>query len=197
MEKSKQSIKTSKGITLGKYKGVIFDSETPEGINGIKNLRQKNSKNLLIFASGCFDVAHSGHPLFAEQMRLVGNNLAKKGQKVIVVIGLGKDSVLRKLKGVTRPVNPELNRAYLLASYKDVDHVILDATEVGEDKIDFGETLRILKPNVFVLNDDDSSMDIKKKLCKSLGITFKTVKRIVPNFLKPMSSTQIIREISK
>lgn len=182
---------------LGKYKKNILDSETIKGKAKIKEIRRENSDNIIVFASGCFDVAHSGHPLFVEQMRSVGERLVKRNQKVLVVIGLGKDTVLVKLKGEARPVNPEWNRAYLLASYKDVDYVILDSSDVKADKIDFLETLKLLKPNVFILNKDDSSVKIKKELCKSLGIIFKTVKRDVPKFLKPTSSSQIISKLAK
>lgn len=180
---------------LGKYKNHIFDSETSYGISGIKNIRQKNPREIIVFATGCFDIAHSGHPLFIEQMRREGEKLAMKNQSVLVVIGLGKDSVIKKLKGNKRPVNPELNRAYLLASYKEVDYVILDNSEVDNNKIDFEKTLSLLRPDIFVLNDDDSSIDTKRKLCESSGITFKMVKRIVPDFLEPTSSSQIIEKI--
>jgi len=84
---------------LGKYKNHIFDSETSYGISGIKNIRQKNPREIIVFATGCFDIAHSGHPLFIEQMRREGEKLAMKNQSVLVVIGLGKDSVIKKLKG--------------------------------------------------------------------------------------------------
>jgi len=180
---------------LGKYKNKIFDSETLGGIRGIKNIRKTNFKNIIVFASGCFDVAHSGHALFMEQMRHVGSRLAKNNQKVLVIVGLGKDKVLAKLKGKARPINPEWNRAYLLASYKEVDYVILDSSKVGADRIDFKETLNILRPDVFVLNDDDSSLEVKKKLCKDQGIIFKTVKRLVPDFLKSTSSSKIIEKL--
>ena len=180
---------------FGKYKKRIFDSETSYGISKIKNIRQKNAKDVIVFASGCFDIAHSGHPLFIEQIREVGEKFAKKGQSVLVVVGLGKDSVIKKLKGNKRPVNPELNKAYLLASYKDVDYVILDSSDVKDDKIDFEKTLNYLKPDIFVLNDDDSSIDVKRNLCKNLKITFKLVKRIVPDFLEPTSSSQIMEKI--
>lgn len=184
--------------TIGKYKNIIFDSENPEGRIKIRNIRRNNPKSLIVFATGCFDVAQPGHPLFAEQVRSVGDNVNKisgnKNGEVIVVIGVGRDSTLSALKK-GRPIVPENNRTYLVASYKDVDYVILDNIKISEGKIDFEKTLQVLQPDIFVLNDDDSGKVHKKKLCKSLGIIFKTVKRETPEFISDTSSTEIIEYI--
>ena len=187
---------------LGKYKRTIFDSETPEGKEEISKLRSNNPNAVIVFASACMDIAQPGHPIFTEQLRLVGNELSLEkdnnlsNNQVIVVLGIGRDSTLKELKGKGRPFNPEINRAYLVASYKEVDYVILNNIKIGEGKIDFEEVLKILKPDVFVINSDDSAIDIKRKLCDELEIIFKTVERVVPDFLTPTSSTQIIEKVS-
>jgi D-beta-D-heptose 7-phosphate kinase/D-beta-D-heptose 1-phosphate adenosyltransferase len=186
---------------IGKYKEIIFDSETPEGIQKISDIKTENPNSIIVFATGCMDVAQPGHPIFTEQLRLTGENIAlEKGElstdtKIIVVMGIGRDSTLKTLKKEGRPINPEMNRAYLVASYKDVDYVILNNRDIGEGKVDFGEVLRILKPDVFVINSDDSAIDIKARLCSNLGINFRKVERIVPDFLNPTSSTEIIAKI--
>ncbi|MDO8341370.1 MAG: hypothetical protein Q7T59_05330 [Candidatus Woesebacteria bacterium] len=186
---------------VGKYKEIIFDSETPEGIQKISNIKIENPNSIIVFATGCMDVAQPGHPIFTEQLRLVGKDVAlEKGKLltdtiIIVVMGIGRDSTLKTLKKEDRPINPEMNRAYLVASYKDVDYVILNNREIGEGKVDFGKVLKLLNPDVFVINSDDSAIDIKAKLCSNLGINFKKVERTVPDFLNPTSSTEIINKI--
>lgn len=185
---------------IGKYKDIIFDSETPEGIKKISNIRENNPNAIIVFATGCMDIAQPGHPIFTEQLRLVGENIILERErslantKVVVVVGIGRDSTLKTLKE-GRPINPEMNRAYLVASYKEVDYVILNNSKIGEGKVDFGGVLEILKPDVFVINSDDSAIETKSKLCKSLRIKFITVKRVVPEFLIPTSSTEIINKI--
>ena len=186
---------------VGKYKEIIFDSETPEGIQEISNIKIENPNSIIVFATGCMDVAQPGHPIFTEQLRLVGEGVAlEKGKllndtEIIVVMGIGRDSTLKTLKREGRPINPEMNRAYLVASYKDVDYVILNNREIGEGKVDFGKVLKLLNPDVFVINSDDSAIDIKAKLCSNLEINFKKVERTVPGFLNPTSSTEIINKI--
>lgn len=187
---------------IGKYIDIIFDSETDKGREKIESIKKKNSNSLIVFATGCMDIAQSGHPIFTEQLRLVGEKIINEEKdniiqrKITVVVGVGRDLTLKKLKE-GRPINSELNRAYLVASYKEVDYVIINNKDIGEGKVDFEGVLKTLKPDVFVINSDDSAIDVKRNLCNDLGIKFKTVERIVPNFLTPTSSTEIIQKINK
>lgn len=119
----------------------------------------------------------------------VGNQRAK----VIVVIGLGRDKTLTELKGQDRPVNPWRNRAYTLASSRDIDYVVSNDDKIREGKIDFSEVIKQLGPDIFVLNADDSGYEYKVKLCHELKIKLIMVERVVPKFLKPVSSTEIIK----
>jgi len=53
---------------VGKYKEIIFDSETPEGIQEISNIKIENPNSIIVFATGCMDVAQPGHPIFTEHV---------------------------------------------------------------------------------------------------------------------------------
>jgi bifunctional ADP-heptose synthase (sugar kinase/adenylyltransferase) len=187
------------GREVGKYGEIIFDSETPRGIERISAIKKENPDAVIVFGTGCFDVAQPGHPIFTEQMRTVGEDVVSNTgrtlseTKVIVVVGVGRDSTLRALK--REPVSLEMNRAYMVASYKNVDFVVLNGKEIGDGKVDFGGVLKTLRPDVFVLNSDDSALFTKKQLCESLGILFTTVERVVPSYLMPTSSTEIIAKI--
>jgi glycerol-3-phosphate cytidylyltransferase len=168
---------------VGKLRSIIFQSNEA---SKIRSLVGENKR--IVFCTGCFDVLHSGHAIFFEQCGEYGD---------VLVVGLGRDSTIETLKGEGRPINPEMNRAYLLAGLKAVDFVIFDDKEIGEGKIDFFGVISQLKPNVFVLNDDDSGIEEKKKLCESMGIKLVLVKRDVPPFLKKTSTTGIVTRIKE
>jgi D-beta-D-heptose 7-phosphate kinase/D-beta-D-heptose 1-phosphate adenosyltransferase len=172
--------------TLGKYKSVIIDCEAEGGVQFIEKIRHMHPGKTIAFASGCYDIFQPGHGIFFEQMHEIAD---------IVVIGIGRDSVLKALKP-GRPINSEMNRVYVLASMKAVDYVIIDSSLVEQPgKIDFRLTLETLLPDYFVLNSDDSGIDTKRMLCEKLKIELRLVERIVPTFLDPTSTTEIINKI--
>ena len=149
----------------------------------IKNL--KSQQKTIVFCSGCYDILQPGHVIFFNQCKEFAD---------ILIVGIGRDSTIKRLKGEGRPVNPENNRAFLIASLENVDYTILNDKEILPGKIDFTKILETIKPNVFVLNNDDSAIKEKSELCKKLNIELKLVSRTVPNYLKPTSSTEIIKK---
>jgi rfaE bifunctional protein nucleotidyltransferase chain/domain len=70
----------------------------------------------IAFTNGCFDILHAGHVSYLEQARRTADCL---------VIGLNTDASVRKLKGPSRPVNTEADRARVLAALGCVDYVVL------------------------------------------------------------------------
>jgi cytidyltransferase-like protein len=153
----------------------------------LSDLRKKNQDKKIVFCTGCYDILQSGHAVFFSQCKELGD---------LLVVGVGRDSVISSLKGPGRPVNPENNRLYLVAAMHEVDHAVLNSEFVGEGKIDFKSTLENLRPDIFVLNDDDSGVTEKKRLCDILGIEIKFVSRLVPEELEPTSTTRIIDKIN-
>ncbi len=152
--------------------------------NDLQSIRKNHSS--IVFCSGCYDILQSGHAVFFNQCKQFAKTL---------VVGVGRDSTLRTLKGPTRPINPENNRLYLVAALEDVDYAILNDKEIREGKIDFQSILESLRPDVFVINDDDSALKEKAAICNRLGIRIEQVSRIVPEELTPTSSTQIAQKI--
>ncbi len=69
----------------------------------------------IVFTNGCFDILHAGHVDYLQQARKEGDYL---------IIGLNTDASIARLKGPTRPVVPEKQRAKILASLASVDQVI-------------------------------------------------------------------------
>ncbi|MBV8523993.1 MAG: D-glycero-beta-D-manno-heptose 1-phosphate adenylyltransferase, partial [Acetobacteraceae bacterium] len=66
------------------------------------------------FTNGCFDLLHPGHVHLLEQARAACDRL---------VVGMNTDASVRRLKGMSRPVQPEAARAAVLASLASVDLV--------------------------------------------------------------------------
>ncbi len=153
----------------------------------LQKIRMDNPSRKIVFCTGCYDILQSGHAVFFNQCKQFGD---------ILVVGVGRDSVISYLKGPGRPVNPENNRLYLVAAMQDVDYAVLNDENLSDGKIDFRENMQHLMPDVFVLNEDDTGMAEKKELCKQLGVSMKFVKRIVPPELEPTSTTRIIDKIN-
>lgn len=93
----------------------------------------------LVFTNGCFDVLHRGHAEYLQHARRLGD---------VLVVGLNADDSVRRLKGPGRPVNPEDDRAYLLASLAAVDVVTLFAEDTPR------ELIAALLPDVLVKGGD-------------------------------------------
>lgn len=70
----------------------------------------------IVFTNGCFDVLHRGHVEYLGAARALGD---------VLVVGLNTDASVRRLKGPGRPVNPQDDRAYVLAGLAAVDAVTL------------------------------------------------------------------------
>ncbi len=153
----------------------------------LQNLRETYSNKTIVFCTGCYDILQSGHAVFFNQCKQLGD---------ILVVGVGRDEVITTLKGPGRPVNPENNRMYLVAAMHDVDFAVLNDHEIVGNKIDFKNILELLKPDIFVLNDDDAGLEEKSRICQRIGTEIKLVSRIVPPELEATSTTRIIDKIN-
>lgn len=153
----------------------------------LKKIREENKDKKIVFCTGCYDILQSGHAVFFNQCKEYGD---------ILVVGVGRDSTLKELKGPQRPINPENNRVYLISSMKPVDYAVLNDEEINSGKIDFKEIITELRPDIFIVNDDDSSIREKQTLCDRLNIEFKKTKRTTLDFLTETSSTDIINKIN-
>lgn len=93
----------------------------------------------IVFTNGCFDLLHAGHVTYLEAARKMGDRL---------VLGLNTDQSVRTLKGPTRPVIHEADRARVLAGLEAIDAVIL----FGEDTP--LNLINATKPDVLVKGSD-------------------------------------------
>jgi rfaE bifunctional protein nucleotidyltransferase chain/domain len=101
----------------------------------------KKEKEKIVFTNGCFDIVHLGHVDYLSKAADLGSKL---------VVGLNSDASTQRLKGVTRPINQEISRAGILASFFFIDAVILFNEDTPLDLIKY------ILPNVLVKGADYS-----------------------------------------
>ncbi|MBN8222429.1 MAG: D-glycero-beta-D-manno-heptose 1-phosphate adenylyltransferase [Spirochaetes bacterium] len=78
--------------------------------------KTRASGKKVVFTNGCFDLVHSGHVQLLAQARALGDYL---------VLGLNSDRSVKALKGPSRPVNNETDRARILAQLPYIDAVVI------------------------------------------------------------------------
>jgi len=76
----------------------------------------RRSGRKLVFTNGCFDLLHAGHVRYLEQARQLGDAL---------LVAVNGDDSVRQLKGPTRPLNCEDDRAEVLSALGSVDYVTI------------------------------------------------------------------------
>jgi D-beta-D-heptose 7-phosphate kinase/D-beta-D-heptose 1-phosphate adenosyltransferase len=99
------------------------------------DFRRERTGSTIVFTNGCFDIIHRGHVVLLDKARSLGDCL---------VVGVNSDDSVRRLKGEGRPVNSELDRAYVLLGLRSVDYV----TFFEEDTPI--ETIEALEPDILV-----------------------------------------------
>ena len=139
--------------------------------NALKLHRQK-----IVFTNGCFDVLHYGHVRYLLEAKKLGD---------ILVVGLNSDESVRRLKGPTRPVNGEKERAFVLAALACIDYVVI----FGEDTPK--ELIETVIPDVLVKGGDyDLSNIVGADFVTRNGGTVTTIP-----FVGGFSSTHIIEQL--
>ncbi|MBG86825.1 MAG: ADP-heptose synthase [Verrucomicrobiales bacterium] len=89
--------------------------------------------------NGCFDILHAGHVVYLDAASAEGD---------VLLVGLNGDASVRELKGEGRPVNPESDRATVLAGLASVGAVTVFV------ELDALRLLEIAKPDVYVKGGD-------------------------------------------
>jgi rfaE bifunctional protein nucleotidyltransferase chain/domain len=88
---------------------------TPEEARAYRDQLVAEGKQLA-FTNGCFDILHRGHVTYLQFAREQGDALC---------VGLNSDASVKRNKGPNRPINPEEDRALVMASLAAVDCVVL------------------------------------------------------------------------
>lgn len=137
----------------------------------VDDVRAKGKK--IVFTNGCFDILHIGHVRYLKEAKALGD---------ILVIGLNSDKSVSTIKP-DRPVNPQDQRAEVLASLEVVDYVTLFDEDTPY------ELIKLLKPDVLVKGGDWKKEDI-------VGSDIAKETRSLP-YIHGISTTEIIEKIKK
>ena len=80
----------------------------------LKKLR--NEKKTIVTTNGCFDILHVGHVRYLEKAKSFGD---------ILIVALNSDKSVKSIKGESRPINNENDRAEILSALRCVDYVVI------------------------------------------------------------------------
>lgn len=80
----------------------------------------------VVFTNGVFDLLHPGHIRYLQEARALGD---------VLIVGINSDRSVRAIKGPTRPVTPDHERAEILLSLAAVDAVVVFDEETPYDLI--------------------------------------------------------------
>lgn len=102
-------------------------------------LSSVRSGQKIVFTNGCFDLLHVGHVRYLQEARRLGD---------LLVVGLNADASVKRLKGPTRPLKSEHDRAEILAALGCVDFTTLFEEDTPENLI------KMIKPDILVKGGD-------------------------------------------
>ncbi len=148
---------------------VCQQKELVTCLDGIRNYKK------IVFTNGCFDILHVGHVRYLQDARKQGD---------LLVVGINSDQSVKKLKGPTRPIQTENDRAEILSALGCVDFVCIFDTETPLDLI------LSVKPDVLVKGGD---WPIEKIVGSSFVLSYGgEVKSL--QFVEGRSTTNIIEK---
>jgi len=136
----------------------------------------KSEGDKVVFTNGVFDLLHIGHITYMAKAADLGDRL---------VVGLNADSSVKRIKGESRPINDQANRAALLAALFFVDAVV-----VFEEDTPI-KLISTLLPDILVKGSDytiDTIVGAKEVMAN--GGEVKTI-----DLVEGYSSTSIIKRI--
>lgn len=144
-----------------------------DAANFCENLRREKK---IVFTNGCFDIIHAGHVRYLTAAKNFGD---------VLIVGLNTDESVRKLKGASRPINSQDDRAEVLLGLKAVDHVIFFGEQTAENLI------AAVKPDVYVKGGDYTLETLPEaKIVQSYGGRVEFV-----NLVAGRSTTKIVEKI--
>jgi rfaE bifunctional protein nucleotidyltransferase chain/domain len=144
----------------------------------LEDILSKFKDNSIVLTNGCFDIIHRGHIEYLNASKTLGD---------ILVVGINTDSSVKKLKGETRPINNELDRAYVLSNLKCVDYVFIF------DDVNFKTQILTIRPTIYT-KAGDYTLDNMNKEERDALISVNAEIKFMP-FIENFSTTKTINKI--
>ena len=135
-----------------------------------QDLKARGKK--IVFTNGCFDLLHAGHVKYLEKASSFGD---------VLIVGINSDRSVKVLKGASRPINSQSDRAYIIAALEPVNYVTIFDKDTPYDLI------KSIRPHVLVKGGDYEGKEVvgqdiagELKLVRFVEdkSTTKTIKRI-------------------
>ncbi|MFW5773988.1 MAG: adenylyltransferase/cytidyltransferase family protein, partial [Tangfeifania sp.] len=133
-----------------------------------------------VMVSGCYDLLHAGHIAFFK-------TAAKYGKLHVFV---GQDENVKQLKGKA-PYFSQEERRYMVDAIKYVEKAYIAS---GSGMLDFEPDMKVLKPDIFVVNSDGYTPG-KKRVCEENGVELVVLERIPEEGLPARSSSESKKEL--
>lgn len=133
----------------------------------------------LVVTNGCFDILHAGHVQYLKEAADLGD---------LLLVGCDSDESVRHLKGSSRPINPEGDRAAVLDALGVVDYVTIFPKMGGRD------FLAASRPHIYAKGGDYSveSLNIcERSVLKKVGAEI-----FILNHKEGRSTSKIIDRIN-
>lgn len=102
----------------------------------------------VVFTNGCYDVLHVGHLRSILDASALGD---------ILIVGINSDTSVRALKGTDRPLQPELERARLVAAMEAVDLVVIFPDKTADRLLDY------LRPDIHAKGTDYNKTTVPER----------------------------------
>ena len=109
----------------------------------VADLKKRGKK--IVFTNGCFDILHVGHVKYLEEAKSFGD---------VLILGLNADESVTTLKGEGRPINPQMDRAYILAALEPVNYVVIFCEDTPYNLI------KLVKPHTLVKGGDYEGKEV-------------------------------------
>ena len=163
---------------IAEYEATLHQSDSRNHLKSTAQIvdivtRLKAKKKRIVFTNGCFDILHVGHVKYLQEAKSYGD---------VLIVGLNTDESVRLLKGPTRPVNNEDDRAYILGALEAVDYIVLFGDETPY------ELIKSIAPDILVKGGDYEGKSV-------VGTEFAGELRLV-QFVDGKSTTATIEKIN-
>ena len=140
----------------------------------------RDSGKTMVMTNGCFDLLHVGHISYLQEAKKLGDELW---------VLINSDASVRALKGPTRPIETEPERAYCLAALSCIDRIVVF------ENPRLVEEIHQLKPDVYT-KAGDYTIDTIHKGERAAFEAVGTEIQFLP-FLEGFSTTKMIAKIIK
>ena len=145
----------------------------------VKIVREGQSNGKTFAATnGCFDILHTGHVRYLQKTKSLAD---------FSIVMLNSDKSVKLIKGDSRPINSELDRAEILSALSSVDYVVLFEERSPAD------LLEKIKPDIYTKGADYTIETLPERdIVEKCGIRVEFIE-----FVQGKSTTGIINKINK